>query len=230
MRSSRGLQKEALVCLCAAAFVMAFCTPRCLAGLGDPIVIPDDLIGSLTVDGGGLVAMGDWNNSSTAVSWIVTNNTTYWTYEYTFTVREKALSHFILGVSGNFGLDDIWNVDPDVLTPEEVREYGGEDDPDAGSNPGIPGTIWGVKFENYDEDTTWIWSFDTLRNPVYQNFYAVDGKSGEEPYPYAYNTGFDGSGTDFIVAPDTTIIPVPTAVLLGMLGLSVVGVKLRKHA
>ncbi len=239
----RDLHSRAVVCLFAAAFVVAFSTPQCLADLGD-VASGADLTGSLTV-GNGLVASGAWDNADTMVEWDVSlhnegTDDAYWTYKYTFEAEQKALSHFILQVSDTFGEGDIWNVDPSALVIE-LGEFGpdGPDDPDP-SNPGIPGTLGNaVKFENFGEDTVtrWEWSFDTLRNPVFQNFYAVDGKSTAQGaiIPYAYNTGFDLAyqGLDagaFIVAPDTTVVPAPAAVLLGMLGLSVVGVKLRKHA
>ena len=53
------------------------------------------------------------------------------------------------------------------------------------------------------------------------------GKSG-----YMSNDGFEEWAVRYADTPPDypPVIPVPPAVLLGMIGLSVVGVKLRKHA
>jgi len=40
----------------------------------------------------------------------------------------------------------------------------------------------------------------------------------------------DGDYTDMVVMVESVMVPVPGAILLGMLGLSVAGVKLRKYA
>jgi hypothetical protein len=73
---------------------------------------------------------------------------------------------------------------------------------------------------------------------MWGDFYAVDGKkpakNGDPSViPYAYNKGFgidafidDGQ---HIAVPDT-VVPVPGAVLLGILGIGVAGIKLRKFA
>ena len=46
----------------------------------------------------------------------------------------------------------------------------------------------------------------------------------------SWTKGWYGPGTDLAFSMDFSPIPVPGAVLLGMIGLSVAGVKLRKHA
>ena len=69
--------------------------------------------------------------------------------------------------------------------------------------------------------------------PTWGDFYAKDGKDNHGTIDvYAYNTNFgaDNNSTLYKVAvPDTkTVVPVPGAVLLGRLGLSAAGRKLRR--
>ncbi|MHC4116999.1 MAG: hypothetical protein ACYSWO_05785 [Planctomycetota bacterium] len=216
MKVSKVLSTRVVVCLLAAAFLATFSTPKCMADLHDPAA-PGDLTGSLSAGAGEIVASGNWAGNSTSLSWEVTLvDDSYWNYRYIFSAPTPSLSHFILQVSDNFTDNDIWGSNLTVL----LGEYG-----PAPSNPGIPGTLRNaVKFEGYDEGTTTEWSFNTLRDPVYQNFYAKGGND-----TYAFNSGF-ADGNAFIVGPDTTIVPIPSAAILGILGLSVVGIKLRKKA
>jgi hypothetical protein len=212
---------------------MAFSTPRCHADLSngpfggdvEPAFL-DITATPLTAGGGGLIGYSDWNNASTALSWVITPQTTHWNYQYTFTAPQKALSHFILQVSDSFTENDISG----SSHPFELQTY--DETSQGGSNPGMPGSLYGLKFAGFDENTTWTWSFNSPRDPVWSHFYAVDGKDRQDPTntPYVYNSAFDDGVGYFVAAPDTTVIPVPPAILLGMIGLSVVGVKLRKHA
>ena len=92
----------------------------------------------------------------------------------------------------------------------------------------MPGEIKGIKFPG--SGTQLVLSFYSDRAPMWGSFYAKDGTDGSNDV-YAYNSGFSGVGSDFIAVPDTTTtVPVPGAVLLGMLGLAVAGSKLRKFA
>jgi hypothetical protein len=113
------------------------------------------------------------------------------------------------------------------------------------SNPGFPSgkSITGVKFDGLPQHMTTI-SFDTLRSPVWGDFYAKDGVShasdggsGGQVWNYAYNTGLanhnSSSVTDFIARPDTTGAPVPEpgswAMMLSGGLLVALSVWLRKH-
>lgn len=220
-----------VACLLVVALVITFSPQQCLAGFMDP-VLPADYISSLNAGaGGGLTATGDWSSSSTIISWIVTPEIGYYNYSYTFTVPRKSLSHSILQVSDPYPEDELALVNTS-LDPVELfatlDTWG-----TSNSNPGIPGSVYGLKFENITDDdpyfgegSTWTWSFNSLRMPMWGNFYAKSGVG-----IYAYNTGFEYPDTgSFIVVPDTEYVPVPPAVLLGMLGMGVAGVKLRKYA
>jgi len=149
------------------------------------------------------------------------------------------LSHFILQVSANFDENSITNA-------SHTWELGTYDESSQGnSNPDMPGALYALKFEDVGEGTTppgadtpvtWVISFDSPHDPIWSHFYAVDGKDPRpedgDTTPYVYNAAF-GSGSDVgyhVAAPDTTVVPVPGAVLLGMLGLGAAGIKLRKWA
>jgi len=176
------------------------------------------------------------------ISWLVTPITDfdsnpdidYFNYAYTFTAKESSgggLSHFILEVSSQFSLDELWGLTPTTLTiaVDSPKTYG-----ISPANPGIPGNIYGIKIQSFTNngDNTWAVSFNSTRVPVWGDFYAKGGAVN-----YAYNTGFllaDPTGLAgdgmHIAVPDTYAVPVPAAVLLGLLGLGVAGIKLRKYA
>ena len=169
---------------------------------------------------------------------------TFYHYQYTFSVPTsfaniKSLSHLTIEVSPDFETNDYWNLTTGLIG--EVGTYDPTPLGGSGSNPGMPGSMKGLKVEDFDDDDTlssWTFSFDSARVPVWGDFYAVDGKNTDI---YAYNLGFGDPDSDpvfvagvnqpnHILVPDTNIIPVPGAMLLGMLGMGVAGMKLRKYA
>ncbi|MFC1636445.1 hypothetical protein ACFL5Z_16570 [Planctomycetota bacterium] len=261
-----GIRARQITLLSFVLFV--FSGPRCFADLyGGYLTYNAD-------DQQGLNATENWQSSTTKIEWMVLKPGTgadesggnYYTYSYTFTVPDKALSHFILEVSDTFnkmGIDEEGFVNTS-LDPTGLDAFLDTYYPTAGKpNPGMPSDIYGLKFENdennnpdddfFGEGTTWKWSFNSLREPVWGSSYAVDGgitedRDGdgkkEKYWVYAYNSGFlydpyewnptagkynyDVYG--YIATPDTTMVPVPGAVLLGIIGLGAASVKLRKFA
>jgi hypothetical protein len=229
-----------LVCFCSGS--------RCFAGLYD---------GSLTwnSDGTGIIANDGWQDPDTEIVWLVLPPGTeegqsggqYFTYQYTFTVpsegQAKQLSHFILEVSDTFGEFEERFVNAS-LNPEEgliaeLKTYYPSDPITEKPQPYMPGPIYGLKFEgdyfSEGEDVVqWTWSFNSLREPVWGDFYAVNGFSKQfDVYVAAWNAGFlvePDIEAGHIAVPDTTVIPLPGAVLLGVLGLGAAGIKLRKFA
>lgn len=183
-------------------------------------------------------ATGDWANTTTELSYTVTRDFSGgvlsgpWTYSYTWYApgtQGKDLSHFILQVSNDDqsasgGLPPFDQEYPDFFNSNVLPSE--TEDPtlytSGPSNPGLADAIYGIKFQG--SGTSWNLTFDSLRNPMEGSFYAVDGKGSEV---YAYNSGL-GTGDDFIPVPNASYVPVPGAALLGMLGLSYAGIKLRK--
>lgn len=185
--------------------------------------------GYLIGGGGGITASGSWNSTTTKFSWSVydvglQNGSTLWQYDYFFEVPGKDISHMIVEVSPNKTNDDF------VVLPGSsagVQVYGDE----GGSNPNIPETLWGIKFEN--GALTMAASLQTTLAPVWGDFYAKDGKDGGIDVA-AWNTGFtagdidptdppgNGSISYHILRPDTVSqVPEPSTMLL--LSLSLLG-------
>jgi len=171
----------------------------------------------------GLNASTNWAGGDTSIFWKVNLvDNSYYHYEYTFTTNNSpGLSHLIIQVSNNFLEND--------LLDSELEAYLGTYSSANPSNPGLPIIIYGIKFETFSEDNTnrtWTWSFDSTRAPMLGDFYAKGGSDS-----YAYNSGQLTGGSGFIAVPDTdTVVPVPGAVLLGMLGIGIAGLKIRRFA
>ncbi len=168
--------------------------------------------GDLSFADGGLVANDYWADASTTLSWTVSETASeFWNYSYTLHVPRHAVSHLILETSVDLPASEITNVTGSFIDGE-CWELGWFTPEDGNSNPGMPGSMYGIKFELGGEYTDLSFSFDCPRVPVWGDFYAKNGVGGGEPSTL-WNAGFStpdpwaaptsGSLLQHVVRPDT---------------------------
>jgi len=188
--------------------------------------------GSIIIHSGGPGATWDTNSDLQLVWNITENGNGTWKYKYTWTGGSPDLSHLILELTNPSLATDITHLGGSGTLEEDdpITTYGTHP-----SNPGIPGSVYGVKFNFADDLDAYFVEFTIAQVPVWGNFYAKGANSG------AYNYGFlnPDSGlyipdTDnafaFIVRPNGAEVPIPGAVWLlgsGLLGLVAFGRKKR---
>ena len=166
----------------------------------------------------GLPATGTptWLTGGISVDWLITDNgNSTWTYQYTITVTEKSISHWILELSQVDFVD--WNNVFNSGSLVDTAFLVGTWDLSANGNGGVTGTIYGVKFTPADSTAAKnldVVSFTTTQEPIWGDFYARDGNQPMGgPVIAAYNTGLgtDPTGTNFtnwIPRPDGNLPPV----------------------
>ena len=218
-----------VACLLVVALVITFSPRLCLA-------MTAPLSGIITADGGGITATDGWDVSDTTFTWEVIYKGGYYEYNYEFTVPEKGISHFIIEVSDTpqfpFALEwpdySLLNHNGPAGTDISAQEFS-----EGQGNPDIPGGgFWGIK---YDKLSDWgdiyifTLSFKSMRMPMDGHFYAKDGSDDTTQDLHDFTLAYNDAAHP-IAVPDTTYVPVPGAVLLGMLGMCVAGIKLRKYA
>jgi hypothetical protein len=192
---------------------------------------PTTYSGNLTSADGGLQGTGGWvSNPSKPVTfgWVVTQNDDLsWHYHYVFdtTGRQGTLSHLVLETSPNLTAADISNATPGIAAgdPRWYSEHNG--------NPDMPEQVFGIKFPG-TSSTVAIMDFDSVRAPMWGDFYAKDGAKGGR----LWNAGFthpdvdpvalaqNGSVAYHVLVPDTTTsaVPVPGSFLLASAGMGLI--------
>jgi len=205
------LRLRALLIAC--LFIVGMSATLCSASLP-----PVELTYGGALGEAGMTGTGGWPSSGMTLSWNITNwveqepdHDYTWLYTYTFTVPRvasgnlKEVSHFIVETSANVEVPpDIWEFQVGAAADAGTDiawvsssdwAYGDWTNADGKSNPGLPSALHGVKFDGPsapDEATTSyiaVYSFKANRMPVWGDFYAKDGRSGE-PFAYLYNVGF----------------------------------------
>ncbi len=173
--------------------------------------------------GGGLFATGPWAGGDAELNWSVTQlQNGNWRYTYTFAVEEKDISHMLIEISPTFTSA---NVKSGTTSGWQLGTWGTQ----GNSNPGIPSSLYGLKFGGDSE--TEVFTIVTDRAPMWGDFYAKDGRSGGYDV-YAYNTAFGGSTTasiydrvaGMVLVPDTfTNVPEPAILPLFGAGMLLLG-------
>lgn len=210
-----------------------------------PILVqPGDFTGSRsTPPASGIYAADGWtdNQGGFRIAWEISFDGNVWKYKYTFTDKDGGainpdMSHVIFEVSDSITPDNVnqlifntnftlegprtWAADP--LSPNNTSPGGNN------GNPNLPADIYGIKADTGSDEVGGMYMFESLRRPIWGDFYTKDGKHGGI-VAVAWNTGIgtdpDANTTDFtpwIPVPDTLIekVPLPASLLLLLAGVA----------
>lgn len=177
--------------------------------------------------GNGLFGNATWANAT--LEWSVTDpaqsGVGHWLYTYTFDSNDHNISHVIVEVSDNFTTADML---AGTTLGALLDTYSGNDP----SNPNLPGTITGIKWNSTSDSTSMSVTIVTDRAPVEGIFYAVNGQT-PGAISYAYSDGSrtgaasDGNIYTLPLVPDsTTTETVPEPMSLVLLGSGLIGASL----
>lgn len=198
------------------------------AQVHDTAVGAADFTGSRS-NGAGLTGMGAYGSGSQTIGWEIVQDGNMFTYTYSFTgFSAPSISHFIVEMSGNCAAGSDCMTGAETSASFEEIEWGTFSGAQGNSNPGIPGPIYGVKFNIGEGPDNFFVTFMSSRIPVWGNMYVKGGTSG------LWNDGMENMASDnimdFIARPDTqTVVPEPATMLLLGTGLAGIGAARRRR-
>jgi len=235
------MKRIGFIAICAAC-VALFALPTHSSAAIIPVPVDVPAAGSRSSDySNQIVGGGQWA-TGWGISWSISgDNVNGWDFTYTLTSEERSLSHLILQVSASVTSENVNSLVTDwrgftSLTVADFSPSG-----PGQSNPGLPGTLHGMKLEGGLLSFPVALSFHSHKMPVWGDLYAKDGNN---PETYAYNAGFgqqpvpgdpDPYFRGWIPVLDTLspsdIIPEPaSAVIWGVLGAAgAAGLALRRR-
>lgn len=185
-----------------------------------------DVPASVTISspGGGVIGTEQWELGASLTS-VVTFDAGLYKYEYTWSEPDKDISHIIIEfcltlvegqvddlLSGVFG-GDVAASAADAYTSSS----------NGNSNPGLIGTLRGLKMDFDNNPNTTTFGFVTTLAPVIGRMYAKSGRDGGPgggDWVYANGSGIYVPGCDNC-RPDETPVPEPSA--MGLMGMGLLG-------
>lgn len=178
--------------------------------------------GTLSASDGTLVVQGmPWGSpmvTPATLHWSVTElGPSLWQYEYTLTVWSYSIGCVIIEASDGSAGQAFSRSDMSAIasSPAGWTDEISVGTHDAGSdNPGMPQTMYGIRFTSPVDPTTLTIRFNSTRRPVWGDFYArsrglFNPATGQMVYAmlnYLYNAGFKANDTDPQDPPDSTSV------------------------
>jgi len=214
-------------CLAAAALLAGS------ASADSVLVNPSDFTGIRSTANGTLNATGNQAGEGFTLTWDISfdNNTNLFTYTYSFfrlpqlqPTADSNPGNYIgdpVGIS-HFNLETSLNFPGAGVIPHDQGQ----------SNAGQPSDLFGLKFEDEDEEDIFFAELITDRVPVWGDVFGKKGKGGF--WNAAFGTDPTEQTSDFsgwVATPDTqtttTVIPTPAAIGGGLLLLGVMAFRRR---